>query len=402
MASDAVELIAQGKVQLVVNTPRGLGPRADGSTSARPRWSTRCPASPRWPRRGPPPPALPTRVRTCCRCAPSRISTRPPRGRHSECRSRLAPGGNARHERREHQPSQSGADGIGDVRARCRALRVRRAERAGRRRGQVALGGAVGGQRRRHGCTRSEPACSTASACRARGWRRGWRTIFRRCTTAGARVVVSIWGRSVADYAKAAELVAVAASSGAGSCIAALEVNVSCPNVEDRSRMFAHSAEATAEVLAATACGLPRWAKLSPNVPDVVEIAHGAVAGGADGLTLVNTLLGLALDVESGRPVLGAGGGGLSGGPVHPVAVRAVWECRSAFPELPIVGVGGVFLGPRSGRAAGGRGRRRAGRHGDLQGPQGALEGAPPTGPLVRHPWHHGRGHPSERACPRR
>jgi dihydroorotate dehydrogenase (NAD+) catalytic subunit len=161
----------------------------------------------------------------------------------------------------------------------------------------------------------------------------------------GARVVVSIWGRSVADYAQAAELVARAASAAAGSCIAALEVNVSCPNVEDRSRMFAHSAEATARVLEATACGVPRWAKLSPNVPDVVEIAAGAVAGGADGLTLVNTLLGLALDTDSGRPVLGAGGGGLSGGAVHPVAVRAVWECRTAFPELPIVGVGGVFSG---------------------------------------------------------
>jgi dihydroorotate dehydrogenase (NAD+) catalytic subunit len=109
--------------------------------------------------------------------------------------------------------------------------------------------------------------------------------------------------------------------------------------------MFAHSAESTARVLEATACGLPRWAKLSPNVPDLVEIAHGAVAGGADGLTLVNTLLGLALDIESGRPILGAGGGGLSGGAVHPVAVRAVWECRAAFPELPIVGVGGVFSG---------------------------------------------------------
>ena len=109
--------------------------------------------------------------------------------------------------------------------------------------------------------------------------------------------------------------------------------------------MFAHSADATARVLEATACGVPRWAKLSPNVPDLVEIATGAVEGGADGLTLVNTLLGLALDTESGRPVLGAGGGGLSGGAVHPVAVRAVWECRSAFPELPIVGVGGVFSG---------------------------------------------------------
>ena len=162
---------------------------------------------------------------------------------------------------------------------------------------------------------------------------------------AGARVVVSIWGRSVAEYASAAEIVATAAAGEHGSCIAALEVNVSCPNVEDRSRMFAHSAEATSRVMAATACRVPRWAKLSPNVPDVVEIAAGAVEGGADALTLVNTLLGLALDPESGRPVLGAGGGGLSGAAVHPVAVRAVWECRAAFPTLPIVGVGGVATG---------------------------------------------------------
>ncbi len=161
----------------------------------------------------------------------------------------------------------------------------------------------------------------------------------------GARVVVSIWGRSVGDYRRAAEAVAAAADSEDGACIVALEVNVSCPNVEDRSRMFAHSAEATERVLAATACGLPRWAKLSPNVPDLVEIATGAVQGGAQGLTLVNTLLGLALDPETGRPVLGGGGGGLSGAPVHPVAVRAVWECRSAFPDLPLVGVGGVFSG---------------------------------------------------------
>ncbi len=166
----------------------------------------------------------------------------------------------------------------------------------------------------------------------------------------GARVVVSIWGRTVSDYARAAEIVAAAAAASAtdvdaGACIVALEVNVSCPNVEDRSRMFAHSADATSRVMAATACGLPRWAKLSPNVPDVVEIASGALEGGADGLTLVNTLLGLALDTESARPVLGAGGGGLSGSAVHPVAVRAVWECRAAFPAVPIVGVGGVMTG---------------------------------------------------------
>jgi dihydroorotate dehydrogenase (NAD+) catalytic subunit len=162
----------------------------------------------------------------------------------------------------------------------------------------------------------------------------------------GARVVVSIWGHSVADYGRAARAIADAsATNGVGASVVALEVNVSCPNVEDRSRMFAHSASATRDVLAATQCGLPRWAKLSPNVPDIVEIAAGALEGGADGLTLVNTLFGLVLDTETGRPVLGAGGGGLSGSPVHPVAVRAVWECRRAFPSVPIVGVGGVSRG---------------------------------------------------------
>jgi dihydroorotate dehydrogenase (NAD+) catalytic subunit len=162
-------------------------------------------------------------------------------------------------------------------------------------------------------------------------------------TASGARVVVSIWGRTVADYAAAAgQLAQVAPDAPA---IVALEVNVSCPNVEDSARMFAHSATATAEVMAATECGLPRWAKLSPNVPDITEIAGAALGAGAEGLTLVNTLLGLAIDLNTGYPVLGAGGGGLSGPVVHPVAVRAVWECRAAFPDAAIIGVGGVTSG---------------------------------------------------------
>jgi dihydroorotate dehydrogenase (NAD+) catalytic subunit len=162
-------------------------------------------------------------------------------------------------------------------------------------------------------------------------------------TAAGARVVVSIWGQSVDDYARAAAMLAQASSQA--SAVVAVEVNVSCPNVEDRSRMFAHSEAATKEVLAATECGWPRWAKLSPNVPDIAAIAGAALDGGAEGLTLTNTLLGLALDLETGRPVLGGGGGGLSGAVLHPVAVRAVWECRTAFPAAAIVGAGGVASG---------------------------------------------------------
>jgi dihydroorotate dehydrogenase (NAD+) catalytic subunit len=159
----------------------------------------------------------------------------------------------------------------------------------------------------------------------------------------GARVVVSIWGRSVADYGRAAAM--LAGERSASRSIVAVEVNVSCPNVEDRSRMFAHSESATSEALAAAECGLPRWAKLSPNVPDIAAIAGAALQGGAEGLTLTNTLLGLALDVETGRPVLGGGGGGLSGAVLRPVAVRAVWECRAAFPGIAIIGAGGVSSG---------------------------------------------------------
>ena len=158
----------------------------------------------------------------------------------------------------------------------------------------------------------------------------------------GARVVASIWGRHVEDYARAAELLVNAPG------VIAVEVNVSCPNLDDRSRMFAHSAAATAGAVAAAAsCGLPRWAKLSPNVPDIVEIAGAALDAGADALVLVNTLLGMAIDTRRRTYRLGSGpaGGGLSGPAIRPVAVRAVHDCRAAFPHAGIVGVGGVAKG---------------------------------------------------------
>ena len=163
-------------------------------------------------------------------------------------------------------------------------------------------------------------------------------------SAAGATVVASIWGRTVEEFAKAAAMLG-GLSAEERRALVAVEVNVSCPNVEDRSRMFAHSPGATAEAVDASGCGVPRWAKLSPNVGDVREIAAAAIGAGAEALTLVNTLLGLAIDVDRRRPVLGAVGGGLSGPALHPVAVRAVWECREAFPEAAIVGVGGVLTG---------------------------------------------------------
>lgn len=156
-----------------------------------------------------------------------------------------------------------------------------------------------------------------------------------------ARVVASIWGFSVEAYSKAASMLSPVADR-----LAAVEVNLSCPNIEARKDMFAHSAVATAEVVEATAgCGRPRWAKLSPNVTDITEIAAAATQAGAEALTLVNTVMGMAIDVESRRPRLGAGGGGLSGAAIRPVAVRAVYDCRKALPDTPIVGVGGVRRG---------------------------------------------------------
>jgi dihydroorotate dehydrogenase (NAD+) catalytic subunit len=160
----------------------------------------------------------------------------------------------------------------------------------------------------------------------------------------GARVVVSIWGQRVADFARAAARLAGVEG------LTAVEVNVSCPNVEDRRRMFAHSPKATAEVMGAVgeACpDLPRWAKLSPTVADLAEVAGAALGAGAEAVTLVNTVLGMVIDVERRRPVLGSGGGGggLSGPAIHPVAVRAVFDVRAAHPDAAIIGVGGVMNG---------------------------------------------------------
>ena len=157
----------------------------------------------------------------------------------------------------------------------------------------------------------------------------------------GARVVASIWGRSVEDYRAAAEMLAAAPPR-----VIAVEVNLSCPNLEGRRGIFAHDAALSAEVIAATAgCGRPRWAKLSPNTDRVVEVAAAVHDAGAESVTLSNTLLGMVLDPTTGRPVLGAGGGGYSGRPVHAVAVRTIYDVRAALPELPIVGVGGVASG---------------------------------------------------------
>lgn len=155
----------------------------------------------------------------------------------------------------------------------------------------------------------------------------------------GATVVGSIWGRSVEEFASAA-------SAMRGAEIAALEVNASCPNLESRREIFAHSPAATSEIVAAaTVAEVPLWVKLSPNTPLLLEVARAALEAGADALVLVNTVLGLVIDIEARRPMLGNGGGGVSGPGILPVALRAIYECRDAFPNAAIVGVGGIASG---------------------------------------------------------
>jgi dihydroorotate dehydrogenase (NAD+) catalytic subunit len=159
---------------------------------------------------------------------------------------------------------------------------------------------------------------------------------------ANARVVVSIWGRTVDEYEKAA-----IALSGAPRDVVAVEVNLSCPNLEGGKHLFAQSTGDTADAIRAVAAVMDRpvWAKLTAHVTNIAEIAEAATTAGAAAVTVTNTMLALAIDPETRRPRLGAGGGGLSGAAIHPIAVRAVHDVHSALPELPIVGVGGVMTG---------------------------------------------------------
>ena len=159
-----------------------------------------------------------------------------------------------------------------------------------------------------------------------------------RLRSSGARTVVSIWGRRVEDYAQAA-----AQLVGLDDDVIAVEVNLSCPNLEGRAGIFAHDAELSRSVIEVSrVCGRPIWAKLSPNTDRLVDIAGAVADAGAEAVTLVNTVLGMVIDTETGRAVLGRGGGGLSGPAIHPVAVRAVFDVRAQHPDLPIIGVGGV------------------------------------------------------------
>jgi dihydroorotate dehydrogenase (NAD+) catalytic subunit len=158
----------------------------------------------------------------------------------------------------------------------------------------------------------------------------------------GAQVIASVWGRTVDDFATGAARLATVADE-----VIAVEVNVSCPNLAQHGVPFAHDPIHTAAAVGAVvqAAGLPVFAKLSPDVTDLVCIAGAALDAGATGLTLVNTARALLVDAELRRPALGAGAGGLSGPALKPIALRAVAEVARAHPGTPIIGTGGVSTG---------------------------------------------------------
>jgi dihydroorotate dehydrogenase (NAD+) catalytic subunit len=159
----------------------------------------------------------------------------------------------------------------------------------------------------------------------------------------GARVVVSIAGQTFREYGT----LAARLSDAAG--VSAVEINLSCPNAEDAGRLFALDSQTAGTVVARVRGSLrydiPVFAKLSPDVTDIVAVAGACVAAGADGLSLINVMLGMAIDPGTLRPALAGAYGGLSGPAIRPVAVRCVWQVREAFPDLPIIGTGGVRTG---------------------------------------------------------
>lgn len=158
-----------------------------------------------------------------------------------------------------------------------------------------------------------------------------------------SRIIISIAGETIEEYATLARKV----RSVVG--ISAIEVNISCPNVENRGLVFACDPESSRRVIDGvrrTIGGeLPIIAKLSPDVTNLSEIAKGVVESGADALALINTVLGMVINLETMRPHLGGKTGGLSGPAIKPIAVRAIYQVHAALPEVPILGMGGVSSG---------------------------------------------------------
>ena len=164
--------------------------------------------------------------------------------------------------------------------------------------------------------------------------------IYPRLLKYDSEIIVNISGASVDDYA------AVASKLAPLDRINALEVNISCPNVKAGGMAFGTTTQGAASVTKAVRDSFPRHiiVKLSPNVTDIASIAQAVEAEGADSVSLINTLMGMAIDVERRKPCLSTVTGGLSGAAVRPVAVRMVWQVRKAV-KIPVIGLGGIMNG---------------------------------------------------------
>lgn len=157
----------------------------------------------------------------------------------------------------------------------------------------------------------------------------------------GACVIVNVFGETEEQY------LAVVARLEREEGVAAYELNVSCPNVKRGGMEFGHDPKLLKSLVKGISASTTRpiWVKLSPNAPDLLKTAEAAVAGGAQVLSLVNTFKALVIDATKRRPVLATGFGGLSGPAIKPLALRMLWEVHQAFPEVPLVGIGGIMSG---------------------------------------------------------
>ena len=164
--------------------------------------------------------------------------------------------------------------------------------------------------------------------------------IYPRLKDLDTNVIVNVSGAKVADY------VAVCQKLAALDRIPAVEINISCPNVKQGGMAFGTTTSGAAEVTKAVREAFPRTiiVKLSPNVTSIADIAKAVEAEGADAVSLINTMMGMAIDVERQRPYLSTITGGLSGAAVRPVAVRMVWQTAHAV-KIPVVGLGGIMNG---------------------------------------------------------
>ncbi len=154
----------------------------------------------------------------------------------------------------------------------------------------------------------------------------------------GATVIANVWGDLEEDY------VTVVRALESAEGVAAIELNISCPNVERGGMLFGNSPPLTHSLVSKVreATRRPLIVKLSPNAPDLVESARAARTAGADVLSLVNTFVGMAIDPETARPRISFGTGGLSGPAIRPLAVRMVYQVARALPDVPLMGIGGI------------------------------------------------------------